>query len=324
MKIKTSEQIKIYLKEKNRVTGNELADYLGISTRAVRKQLFNLLEKGEIYKMGMPPKVFYSLNTKIKEVSLIKINAKDKKIIDQNYIIITPGGEMKSGLEGFAYWCQKNNLEVGKTAKEYIETLKKYKKFKKGNLIDGLQKFKNTFEKVYLDKIFYIDFYSIERFGKTKLGQMLLYGKQSGNKKIIKQIVEEIKPKINSLIKRYKVDAVGFVPWTVKREVQFMRELEKGLSLNIKIIKIDKIRTEVIVPQKTLSKLPDRIENAKKTLVMTESGKYKNLLIIDDAVGSGATINYLAEIAKEKKVAQKVIGLSITGSFKGFDVISEV
>jgi len=125
-------------------------------------------------------------------------------------------------------------------------------------------------------------------------------------------------------VRKYKIDAVGFVPWTVKREVQFMRELEKGLSLNTKTIKIDKARTEVIVPQKTLSKLPDRVENAEKTLFMTEKGKYKNLLIIDDAVGSGATINHLARQAKEKKIAKKVIGLSITGSFKGFDIISEV
>lgn len=322
--MKTQETIIEYIKPRKQATINELVDYLEINRSAVYKHINKMLLSGILSKQGAPPKVFYSLSIKINETPPAEIDLKDKKIIDQNYMVITPGGEMKNGLDGFAYWCGRNNLKVGKTAKEYIETLKKYSKFKKGDLIDGLQKFKNTFKKVYLDKIFYIDFYSIERFGKTKLGQMLLYGKQSGNKKIIKQIVEEIKPKIILLIKKYKIDAVGFVPWTVKREVQFMRELEKGLSLNIKTIKIDKVRTEVIVPQKTLSKLPDRIENAKKTLIVTEGGRYKNLLIIDDAVGSGATINHLAQIAKEKKVAKKVIGLSITGSFKGFDIISEV
>lgn len=49
------------------------------------------------------------------------------------------------------------------------------------------------------------------------------------------------------------------------------------------------------------------------------------MLLIDDAVGSGATMN---EIAKQIKninlVSGEIIGLSITGSFKGFDVISEV
>src|SRR3989344_5333782 len=322
--MKTQEKIIEYIKSRNQATINEMVDYLAINRSAVYKHINKMLLFGILSKQGRPPKVFYSLNSDKKIIKFSEVDFKDKKIIDKNYMIITPGGEVKSGLEGFSYWCGKNDLEVGKTAKEYIETLKKYTKFKKGNLIDGLQKFKFTFEKVYLDKIFYIDFYSIERFGKTKLGQLLLYGKQSGNKKIIKQIMEEIKPKIILLIKKYKIDAVGFVPWTVKRDIQFMRELEKGLSLSIKTIKIDKVKTEVIVPQKTLSKLPDRVENAKKTLFVTETGKCKNLLIIDDAVGSGATINHLAQQAKEKKITKKVIGLSVTGSFKGFDVISEV
>jgi hypothetical protein len=41
-------------------------------------------------------------------------------------------------------------------------------------------------------------------------------------------------------------------------------------------------------------------------------------------VGSGATLNETATQIKQKGIAKKVIGLSITGSFKGFDVISEV
>jgi hypoxanthine-guanine phosphoribosyltransferase len=322
--MKTSEKIIEYIKLKKQTTASDLVDYLGINRSAVYKHINKMLTNSIISKQGRPPKVFYyiSLDKNIKEK--VYIDPKNEKIINKNYLIITPGGEIKEGVDGFVYWCNKNDLPVNKTAKEYIETLNKYNKFKKAGLIDGSQKFKNTFEKVYLDKIFYADFYSIERFGKTKLGQFLLYGKQSGNKKIIKQIVNEIKPKIEKIIKKYKIDAVGFVPWTVKREVQFMRELEKGLFLSIKSIKIEKIRTEVIVPQKTLSKIQDRIENAKKTLFITEHGKYKNLLIIDDAIGSGATINHVAQEAKEKEIATKVIGLSITGSFKGFDVISEV
>ncbi len=103
-----------------------------------------------------------------------------------------------------------------------------------------------------------------------------------------------------------------------------MHELEEGLKLNTGRIKIEKIKTEIIVPQKTLSKINDRIENAEKTIILTENRKYKNILLIDDAVGSGATLNETAKQIKEKKIAKKVIGIAITGSFKGFDVISEV
>lgn len=322
--MKTFEKIIEYIKSGKQATISELSDYLGINRSAVYKHINKMLSLGIISKQGKPPKVFYFISDVKKIEEIVNIDANDKKIVDKNYIIITPSGEIKNGFDGFTYWCMKNNLEVAKIVKEYIKTLQKYNKFKKDGLIDGSFKFKNTFEKVFLDKIFYIDFYSIERFGKTKLGQFLLYGKQSGNKKIIKMVIDEVKPRIKFLIKKHNIDAVGFVPWTVKRDVQFIKELERGLLLGVKNIKIEKARTEIVVPQKTLSKIQDRIENAKNTLFVTEQGKYKNILIIDDAVGSGATLNHIAQQVKEKGVAKKVIGLSITGSFKGFDVISEV
>ena len=104
-----------------------------------------------------------------------------------------------------------------------------------------------------------------------------------------------------------------------------MRVLEKGLKENSRKVSIVKIKTTVAVPQKTLNKLEDRIENAKKTLIVEENSIFNNILLIDDAVGSGATLNETARKIKEKKICKgKIIGLAITGSFKGFDVISEV
>jgi predicted amidophosphoribosyltransferase len=47
-------------------------------------------------------------------------------------------------------------------------------------------------------------------------------------------------------------------------------------------------------------------------------------LLIDDAVGSGATLNQVAGKIKDKGVAQKITGLALVGSFKGFDVITDV
>ena len=80
-------------------------------------------------------------------------------------------------------------------------------------------------------KIFYLDFYSIERFGKTKLGWMLLYAKQSQNKILIKEICESIQKKINELLVKYNINAVSFVPPTVKREIQLMAEIENNLNI---------------------------------------------------------------------------------------------
>ncbi|MEK9182939.1 MAG: HTH domain-containing protein [Patescibacteria group bacterium] len=325
MKVNSKDRIIEYIQHKGDVSAGELADYLGISRQALYKQLKKLMTLGQIYKIGKPPKVFYLIKKEMPESSGFAIDKNLKRIIDENFLLITPEGERKSGLDGFIHWCEKNNQPVAKTAVEYAATLKKYEKFKKNGLIDGMKKMKNTFQEVYLDALFYVDFYSIERFGKTKLGQLLLYAKQSQNKKIINELTEIVRPMAIVLMKKYKIDGVGFVSPTVKREVQLIKELEKKMAFSLPSIKITKIKTEIAVPQKTLSKLNDRIENAKTTFVVEGSAIYNNILLIDDALGSGATLNEIAaQIRRKGLCRRKIIGLAITGSFKGFDVISEV
>lgn len=188
-----------------------------------------------------------------------------------------------------------------------------------------MAKLQSTFDEVALDEVFYVDFYSVEVFGKTKLGQLLLFAKQSQDIKLMNQLIDDIKPNIDSLIKRYSIDGVAFIPPTVKREHQLMRQLEKRLALNVRTVSLTKVRTPVVVPQKALTKLKDRVTNARETIIIDESRKYSNILLIDDAVGSGATLNEVAKKIRQKDICKgKIIGLAITGSVKGFDVISEV
>lgn len=326
MKTDTSDKIIRYIKENKQVTPKEMAGYFDISPQALFRHLSRLVEEGRVFKVGRPPKVFYS----VKEeggaiIGVTEIDDATKKFIDENFLIITPAGERKEGMGGFGFWCGRTNQPVEKTAKEYVKTWEKYNAFKKNGLIDGMAKVRGTFPETKLDHLFYLDFYAIERFGKTKLGQLLLYAKQSQSRTLIKELTASIKPQIDSLVKEYKIDGVGFIPPTVKREVQFMKELENNLRLNVRRISIVKIKTEIAVPQKTLNKLDDRIENARQTIIVNETGMFGNILLIDDAVGSGATLNQTAAQIKTKGICSgKIIGLAITGSFKGFDVISEV
>lgn len=324
--MKTSEKIIEYIRKNGQASGNELADFLEISDRAVRKQLASLLEKDILHKVGKPPKVFYLLkNQKSAREPVEDIDEKTKKEINEKYLFITAAGRRLEGFNGFRHWCAKQNLPLEKTVREYIRTAQKYDDHKRQGFIDGLSKIKKTFSQVHLDKLFYLDFYSIERFGKTRLGQLLLYAKQSQDKKLMKELIVEIKPRVDAIISKYGIDGIGYIPPTVKREVQLMKVLEKGLKENIRAVKIVKLKTQITVPQKTLNKLPDRIENAENTFVIEDNSVYKNILLLDDAVGSGATMNEIAGKIRYKKICRgRIIGLAITGSFKGFDVISEV
>ncbi len=322
----TSKRIIEYIAKNGQASGKELTTQLAtITARAVRKQLKNLLEKGVLRKIGRPPKVYYLLATNKKAVKRSNVDSDVVRLINNRYLYISPIGEAKHGWEGFLAWCEKTKQDPVKTARDYTTTIKKFDHLKKRNLINGMPKMKHTFKNVFLDKLFYLDFYSIERFGKTKLGQMLLYAKQSQNVSLIRDLINEIRPQILTVIHKHNIDSVLFIPPTVKREVQFMKVLEEQLQLPARTLSVTKIKTEIIIPQKTLSKLEDRVENARQTIVVDDAKQYKNILLIDDAVGSGATLNETAKQIRNKKlVSGRVIGLAITGSYKGFDVISEV
>jgi len=321
--MQTKEKILKILGNKGKVTTAELTKTLGVSDRFVRKMLNSLLEEGKVEKTGTPPVVYYySVRNETSNVT-----NSQKEAINANYLYVSAGGEYYEGFTGFIKWCEKTKQNVEKTAKEYVETLNKYLKYKdsKTGLIDGMSKLKTTYSTIYLDKVFYIDFYSIERFGKTKLGQILLYAKQSQDLNLIKKAVEMIRPSIEKVIINEKIDGICYVPPTVKRQVQLMEETKKLLDIKVNEVRVEKIKTEIIVPQKTLSKVSDRVANAEKTFEVTENRIYNNILIIDDAVGSGATLNEIAKKIKENGICKgKIIGVAMTGSFKGFDVISEI
>ncbi len=79
------------------------------------------------------------------------------------------------------------------------------------------------------------------------------------------------------------------------------------------------------MPQKSLPRLPERIENARSTLVIENFHiRPLNVLLIDDAIGSGATLNELARILKQRYAVKTCHAFAVVGSYEGFDVISSV
>ena len=175
-----------------------------------------------------------------------------------------------------------------------METRKKYLSyFNSNHLIDGTEKLRNTkgIGEIGVKQLFYLDFYAIERFGKTKLGTLMHYAKQGQNKNLMKEIVSEIRNRISFIIVNLGIEAILYVPPMISRKVQIMDYLEKNLKLDIPKMEVKKISNQIIVPQKALSKLFERVTNAKNTFIVPYQKAYKKVLILDDAVGSGATMN---------------------------------
>jgi predicted amidophosphoribosyltransferase len=97
-----------------------------------------------------------------------------------------------------------------------------------------------------------------------------------------------------------------------------------NLNGSLPVIEIKKIRGIIPVPQKSLSKLEERIRNAENTFAITDRRSYEHVVLIDDVGGSGATRNEVAGKIKRKGVAKKITALAVVGSFKGFDIIKDL
>jgi DNA-binding Lrp family transcriptional regulator len=325
--MKTADKLLALLTKSGPMPVAIIADKLGISRQYVHKVINVLEEKESIKKQGMAPNVFYALNDEVPISNDNLINYTDEVFLKDHFILIDALGNLLTGVGAMKYWCSRQNLPIEKTIKEYVETRQKYLDFyNSAHLIDGLQKLKNTegIGKIAVDAFCYLDFYAIERFGKTRLGTLMHYAKQGQNKLLMKIIVDEIRLSVLRLIEEESVTAIVYVPPTIKRTLQIMDFLKKNLNIDLPVVKVDKLKSPITVPQKALSKIFERVANAKNTFNVPAQKKYDTILIIDDAVGSGATINEIAIKIKEKKIAKKIIGLAITGSYKGFEVISEI
>ncbi len=325
--MKTRDKILKIIRQNSQMSVNEITLALDISRQYVHRVLLDLEEENLIVKVGIAPKVYYSALEAPKSSLNEIITYENEMYLNKHFITIDPLGNKLEGLSAMVYWCERQNLPLIKTVDEFIQTKEKYNSFfNEAGLINGTEKLRTSkgIGNICVDELYYLDFYAIERFGKTRLGTLMHYAKQGQNKDLIKIIVKEVKQRILSLTQTLEIDAVLFVPPTISRKIQIMNFLEKYLALNIPSVKIDKIKTPIIVPQKALSKIFERVSNAKNTFFVPHQKKCNHVLIIDDAVGSGATINEIACKIKEKEIAIKVTGLAITGSYKGFEVISEL
>lgn len=191
--------------------------------------------------------------------------------------------------------------------------------------IDATTKLNQTFPDTQIDRVAYADFYALPKFGKTKLGAYTLHAKVSQNQSLMSKIAAHIGPIIQELIAVWKIQAVAYIPHSIPRILPLLPVIKQELALALPLVKVEKMYAgDIRVAQKSLSKLSDRVENAQRTMFVTGQTPWRRVLLIDDAVGSGATLSEVAHKLKSEKQVEFVGGFAIVGSYKGFDVINEV
>ncbi len=335
MKTQTRKNILNYIKSQGQTTAHQLVNYFGITQAMVHRHLNKLLLDGSIKKVGKPPKVFYIASSQvIKLPSISNLLEKTHQLIESNWLYVNPEGELVEGLEGFLIWAQlshqKQDLQV--LAEEYVRYLNNAQKLRNQmGLIEAREKIATTFSQVWLEQVFYLDFYSLPKFGKTKLGTLVLLAKQNQSLVLIQSLASQVEPVLLELIEHFQVDTLAYIPHSIKRQVEFLPTLRDYFSkLNLPHIPLVKAYAgQVPVAQKSLSRLEERVENAQKTIFISSptldrQKMPKRVLLIDDAVGSGATLNETAQKLKKRLGVKEVIGFSLVGSLKGFPVITEI
>ncbi|MDP2103609.1 MAG: phosphoribosyltransferase family protein, partial [Candidatus Gracilibacteria bacterium] len=195
-------------------------------------------------------------------------------------------------------------------------------------LIDAKMAFGQDTEEVYLDDIYYADQYKWMDFGRGKLAEMTFYGKQSQNKMLISESIDEIIGKIECLIGKEKYTAIAITPWSIDRKNQLLKILKSRLKdLGLPFVSIIKYYPSGIpIPQKSLKTREQRIQNARNTIFVDDKNiaHYNAILLIDDFVGSGSTLNETAKKLKQLGV-KKVDGFAFVGNLNlSYDVINEI
>lgn len=324
-------QIIEYIKSRGQTRVDDLWRHFKISRVLIHRYLKEMLSEGKLARVGKPPLVFYIyLNGESASVKdEFEIPKKINDVIENNYLYVSPLGEMVEGTEGFLRWIKdtKEDRHAVPLAKEYVQNRSHADShINRFGYINATKRIETIFPDTVLDRLYYLDFYSLPKFGKTKLGQLVLYAKQAQKINLIEEIAPHFRHTIKDLMKRHKINAVAFIPPTIPRKYQFQKEMEKKVASKLPRIELVKAYVgDIPVAQKTLSKLEDRVINARGSIfIKNESKHYGSVLLIDDAVGSGATMNETAIKLKQAGVAKKVIGLAVVGSYKGFEVIREI
>ncbi len=331
MKTDTAKRILELVRANGGMRPHELVQQLNLSPVAIHRQLKKLLLARAIQRRGTPPHVVYMESVVTTDDVQVTFPPEIEQKLEEVYCYFTPSGEELNGTAGFLAFLRRTQQmrdPLGR-AREFLDIVKKAEAFKADKLIDGTEKIINTFEKCFLSKLYYTDFYSLPKYGKTRLGQYLLHGKSGQNIDLIRAIAACTKAQVKELLARHDIQAVAFVPHSIPRKIPFLGEYKRLLNLSLPEITLIKgFAGTVPIAQKSLSKLSERAENARNTIFVKDSSiSYQRILVVDDAVGSGATLNEVAKKMLHKSrdaKSCKIYGYATVGSYKGFEVIKEV
>lgn len=317
---------------------SQIAEILGKNVRIINKYLKELINQWKIIKTWSWPHTKYKLTnweyisnvSKPEYISSLNLKYQDSQIIEDNFLKFTPNGSIQKWLEWFVQRCIDRSMNPNIKAEQYIKTYKYiYDLQNDCGLIPANHAMENIFDNIYIDELYYADRLNWMEFGRWKLWEMSFFAKQSQNIKLINEAIDMIILKLKCIIKFKKIDAIAVIPPSIIRKNQFLKILKKKLEIIwLPFVNIVKYYPHKIpIPQKSLKKREERIQNARDTIIVDDKNisKYKNIIMIDDFVWSGSTLNETAKKFKEISQNIYIIWFALVGNLNlQYDVIKEI
>jgi hypothetical protein len=134
-----------------------------VRAAAVFRHLNKLVGESILQKQGVPPKVFYSIARSSRINRDYALDPAAEPIINERFLRISPDGILQNGKHAFIEWCVTRGIDPVSASTEYLSIVSKFDAYKKDGLIDATSKIKQAYHTVYLDKLYYLNFWTLSR-----------------------------------------------------------------------------------------------------------------------------------------------------------------
>ncbi len=325
MKESTRKWILEFIEKKQPVRPVDIIDAAWLSEVRVHAILNYLLKENLITRFWSRPRVYYEIASKNDET--VSFSRSEEQLLKEKYLYIDARWKRYSSVQWFMQWCKKWNHNPQKKIKDYLQIMEYTDSLRWTCwLINAYDWFSKKINDPQLDILLFLDIYQVMEFWKSKLASLAYYAKQSQSQALVKEVINLTKEKITCLQSENDFDAVCFIPRSIPRELQLMKELKRWWKIELPNVLLEKAMRDIIVPQKSLKNTKERILNARETiLVWKNNWKYNHVLLIDDFVWSGWTMNESARKLRDAGIAKRITWLSLVWNIDmKYEVIKEI
>jgi len=299
----TRSDILNYLKKYPGSTPQTLSAHFKVSRQMIFRHIKNLLSEGLITKNGVSPHVTYSAASTLPQFSPEVYTA-----LEQEFLHITPLGKRLEGAPGFLTWCNLYKKAPAPEAALYAQQVTEVLQ----HPVNTLARIYENFPTLYIDELYSLSPYTLPEFGSTRLGTLVRCAKGAQDADLAAELFTAIEPLVRQAVASWDIDAIAFIPPTISRALQLQDVLKNFFNFDQRCINISRLEADKLVPQKYLQIIPHRVSNIRRSMHIEHTEQFRNILLVDDAITSGATMNEVARKLRESGVAGgKIFGIGI-------------